>query len=250
MKFKSYNPKKWKIPRDLERHYSPKKIEEELTLFDWASQSNFFIIDYHAQKMITSLTSPASLFGQSKQLIETDGYNFYKRMVNRSELGWMYKMNEDAHILFYSYPESERRHLELSYDLIAKTKDKRPIVLHNKLVPYQLDDNGNLWLALGHTRVSNFQSVFCKASVVNINTGENFYYIDDKFVPSEVKTLTPEEMTILTCAAKKDMQIKQICDEFGISESTLKRKRVALLNKLNVKTMGAAIYKATALRII
>jgi DNA-binding NarL/FixJ family response regulator len=92
--------------------------------------------------------------------------------------------------------------------------------------------------------------VFSKASVVNTQTGENFYYIDGKFVPSEVKTLTSEEMTILTCTAKKDMQIKQICDTFNISESTLKRKRVALLNKLDVKTMGAAIYKATALRII
>ena len=246
---KSQNQKPWKIPRDQERLYCSKNIKEALECLDRITQGNFYMVDYRHHKIITGSSSTASVCGYPKDLVSVEGFDFYKRILVGNELKWLANMNREAHNVFYSYPLQERQKLEFTYDLIAKTIDKREVVLRHKLVPYKLCKNGNMWLGLCHVAASPFLPVFCKATIVNIQSGENYDFIDDKFVLSEAKTLTPDEITILTCTAK-DMPLKQICALLDISESRLKRKKLTLFNKLNVRTISAAIYKATVLKIV
>ena len=246
---RSQNQKPWKIPRDQERLYCPKNIKEALECCDRITQGNFYMVDFRHHKVIIGSPSTPSISGHSKDLIGMEGIDFYKRILAESELKWLAKMHKEAHNIFYSYPVQERQKLEFTYNLIAETTDKREVVLCHKLVPYKLCKNGNMWLGLCHITSSSFLPVFCKAAIVNIQTGENYDFIDGKFILSETKTLTPDEITILTCTAK-DMPIKQICAQLNISESRLKRKRLVLFSKLNVKTIAAAVYKATALKIV
>ena len=246
---RSQNQKPWKIPRTQERLYCSRNIKEALECLDRITQGNFYMVDYRHHKIITGSSSTASICGHSKDLIGIEGFVFYKRILAGNELKWLAKVNKEAHNIFYSYPMHERQKLEFIYNLIAETTDKREVVLRHKLVPYKLCKNGNMWLGLCHVTASSFLPMFCKATIVNIQTGENYDFIDGKFILSEAKTLTPDEITILTCTAK-DMPLKQICALLDISESRLKRKRLTLFNKLNVKTIAAAIYKATTLKIV
>jgi DNA-binding CsgD family transcriptional regulator len=250
MKIESYNPKPWKIPRDLERFYSQRNVEKALSFFDRSCQGKFYMVDYRKQKLILGSTSSTLSFPRlSKDLIELEGFSFYKRILVDGELEWLMEMKKKAHDIFYSYPEVERQNLEFSYDLIAQSIDNREFVLRHKLVPYKLCNNGNMWLGLCHVVTSSFLSVFNKASIINIETGKTYDFINGEFTKSEIRVLTPDEITILTYATQ-DMQVKQICDVLHISESNLKRKRLALFDKLDVKTMSAAIYKATLLKLI
>jgi len=251
MKLESKNQKPWKIPRRMERLYSPKNIEKTLSLFDRACEGNFYMVDYCNHKLITSHsdTSTIGFFGHSRDLIQIEGIDFYERVLLKSELQWLVQMNEEAHNVFYTYPESERQNLEFSYDLIAKAKNRQNVVLRHKLVPYKLDENGNMWLGLCHVTVSHFLSVFCKAKIVNIQTGENYEFIDGKFLPSDIKALDLEEIAILKSTAE-DIPIKQIAQRLKISESSLKRKRQLIFDKLDCKTMVSAIYKATSMKLI
>jgi DNA-binding CsgD family transcriptional regulator len=250
MKLQAHIQKPWKISKELKRLYSPRNIQKGLGLFNRVSQSNFYMVDYHDQKLFAGDTMmPPTPFDFSKEMIEKEGFNLYNRFVSKEELKWLVQINEEAHKVLYSYPEAERWNLEFFYDIIAKTSSKEEIVLRHKLVVYELDKNGNLWLELCHITTSSFMSMVSKACIVNIRTGERFDFIDGKFVASTVTALTPEEITILTHTAK-DMPNKQIADALEISESNLKRKRLALFDKLGVKSPAAAIYKATMLKII
>jgi DNA-binding NarL/FixJ family response regulator len=91
--------------------------------------------------------------------------------------------------------------------------------------------------------------MFSKAHIANVQTGEQYDFIEGKFVPSIITSLTPDETTILLHMAK-DMQRKQIAESLNISESSIKKKKQILFDKLNVKTSAAAVYKATMLKII
>jgi DNA-binding CsgD family transcriptional regulator len=250
MKLEPHIQKPWKISKESKRLYCPKNIEKALGFFSRVSQSNFYLVDYYEQKLFTGKTMmPPVPFNFSKEIFEKEGFDLYKRFVSKDELKWFTQINEEAHKVLYSYPEAERWNLEFFYDLIAKTPNREEIILRHKLVVYELDKNGNLWLELCHITPSSFMSMVSKACIVNIRTGERFDFIDGKFVASTIATLTPEEIMILTHMAK-DMPNKQIAGALKISESNLKRKRLALFDKLGVKTPAAAIYKATMLKII
>ena len=251
MVFKPYIPKPWRISKELKRLYSSKNIEIALGLFDRACQSNFYMVDYCEQKLIVGKSMFGSLLhsGHPKEIIEIEGFDFYKRLVIEEEKEWLLKMNKEAFGIFYGYPKEERWNLEFHYDLIAQTANKDDIILRHKLVPYKLDDNGNLWLGLCHVTTSSFLSMFSKARIVNIHTGKQYDFIDGSFVESVITALEPDEIAILTHLAK-DVPNKQIADILNISEANLKRKRLSLFDKLNVKTPAAAVYRATMLKII
>jgi hypothetical protein len=247
---KSQNQKPWKVSREQERLHCSKNTKEMLELLDKVAPGSFYVVDYRQQKVISGSSSAKQLIcGHSKDLVSIEGLDFYKRILVKEELEWLNKMNEEAHNILHDHPADERQNLVFTYDLIAKTADKREVILRHKLVPYRLCKNGNMWLGLCHITTSTVLSIFCKAMITNTVTGENYDFVDGKFVLSEAKTLTPDEIAILTCAAK-DMPVKQICATLHIPESRLKRKRLILFNKLQVRTVAAAIYKATVLKII
>jgi DNA-binding CsgD family transcriptional regulator len=225
-------------------------MEKALGLFNRVCQSNFYMVDYHAQTLIVGKTMPSLTHsGYSREMIEIEGLDFYTRLLLDEEKKWLAEMNKEAFEIFHSYPESERFNLEFYYDLIAQTSNLQKIVLHHKLVPFKLDKNGNMWLGLVHVTISSFTSTFSKARIVNIQTGEQFDYIDGKFIQSTITALDRDELAILAHTAK-DIPNKQIADLLKISESNLKRKRLSLFDKLGVKTPAAAVYKATMLKII
>lgn len=249
MKIEACIQKPWKIPRDLERLYNAKNVEIALSVFDRVSRDNFYMVDYRNQKLITGVHREHTLSGYSKDILEIEGFDFYQRVLPKKEMAWLAQMNKEAHNVFYSYPEDQRLNLEFSYDLVGEDLNKQEIILHHRLVPYKLCKNGNMWLALCHVTASSFLSVINKANIVNFKTGEQFDYVDGKFVSAIAKSLTADEVAILSHMAK-DLQRKEIADTLKISEGSIKKKKQTLFEKLNVKTSTAAVYKATVMKLI
>ena len=156
-------------------------------------------------------------------------------------------MIKEALEILYSVSEDHRRHITISYDLILI--DSKLTLLHN-ISPFQLDKSGNLWLGLAHVSVIPTRlPITPKASMINHSTGDEYVFVDDEFILTEKKTLSDEDIRILKWLAE-DLTAEQICDELRISESSYKRKRKKIFDKLNVQTPAGAVFKAGTLRLL
>jgi DNA-binding CsgD family transcriptional regulator len=241
--------KPWKISKKLEKNHTIKRIEEQLSFFNRACKGNFYMVNYYEQKLIVGTSNASTFCGYPKDMIEKEGFDFYKRILKKNELIWLEKMNAEAYNVFFNFREPERQNLEFNYDLIVETVSKDSVVLHHRLVPYKLCENGNMWLGLCFVSLSPYLLSSCQAHIVNQQTSETYDFIDNKFVLSDVKALTLEEISILNYLTK-DMMTKQIVDLLDISESTIMRKKNIIFDKLGVKSSYAAIHKAAKLGII
>jgi DNA-binding CsgD family transcriptional regulator len=250
MKIPFFIQKPWKISKNMAKFYSVEKIQEALSCFNRACKGNFYMLDYHAQKLILAPFSAPTICGYSKDMMKKEGFDFYRQIFKKDEQKWVAQVNKEAYGIFFGYPESERQRLEFNYDLIAETINKQEVVLRQRLVPYKLCENGNMWLGLCHLSISPFSSSSSrKASITDFETGETYNFIDGRFVLSDVRALTPDEITVLDGLAK-DIPAKQICDLLKISESAMIRKKRNIFDKLGVNTSVAAVHKATKMGAI
>jgi len=241
-------PKIWNIPKDLERSFGIEKIEETLNLFNCAGDNHYIVMDYFRQKIITGTPSCATLTGYSREVIQKDGFSFYRRILEKSEMDWLIKLITARHELFFSYPEYRRKDLSLSFDLTTKNANQTELVLRHKLVPYQLCKNGNLWLELCFVTETAFEHT-PKAIAVDSQTGRQYDFINGAFKLSDIKILSQEELNILRWMTK-DLSAKQICEHLGIADSSLKRKKRKIYETLGVSTSAGAVYKAHLIGII
>jgi DNA-binding CsgD family transcriptional regulator len=249
MKIDPHIRKSWKIPKDSARLYSVEKIEKILSSFNRAGKNNYYVLDYYNQKLIMGASSASTFCGYPKDAIKKKGIGFYQQILDKDELKWWAMMNEEAFNVFFDYPESQRENLKFTYDLIAETITQQKVVLHHRLIPYKLCENGNMWLGLFFVSESASLPLSHKANISNFETGEAYNFINSKFIHCDVKILTPDEITILEYLAK-DMQSKEIYNLLKISESALMRTKKQIFTKLGVKTATGAIHKAHLMRLV
>jgi len=241
--------KPWSIPKEKARLLCPTKINETLSLFNRACDGNFYMIDYFNKKILVGSSSQSTYSGYSRALVEKEGLDFYRRILKPDEYAWFERMYKEVYNVFYSYPEVKRHNLELSYYLMVEATNESEMILSYNLVPFQLDDNGNMWLGLFFCTQLFARPMGPKATISNFETGEKYELINDKFVLAETKALTSEEIAILKWLAI-GMQGKNMCQLLNISERSLERRKQNAFAKLNVNTPTAAVYKATRSEII
>ncbi|MCL2683515.1 MAG: helix-turn-helix transcriptional regulator [Bacteroidales bacterium] len=208
------------------------------------------MVDFHKREIIIGSLSGKILAGIPASLVRKEGFKVYDKILSKAEKRWLLKMNSKANEIFRSYSDPEMRmELVLSYDLKAKAPDGREVILHHRLVPYQFDDNGNLWLALCTISALPLTNKLTKASIECIKTGERYDYVDDEFVSSEYKTLTEDEISILGYLAD-GVALKQIGEKIGISLRAVERKKQSALGKLGAPTQASAVYRAKSIGLI
>jgi DNA-binding CsgD family transcriptional regulator len=248
-----FNVKPWNITPDMRRNFNEKKNKENLDLFNQINESRgyFFMLDYSEDKLYLGNAQLYGITGYSATYIESISRSeFYGKILKPDEFEWYYKMVKQACDLGYKYPADSRKNLELNFDLITITATNLELTLRHKIVPYKFDKNGNMWLGLGYvSHLASSTPQIAKAVLTNFLTGEQYIYKNDKFVLTTIKTLTHHEISILKWAAE-DKSSEQICDALHISESSFKRKRKQIFEKLNVQSTAAAVYKATSMGLI
>ena len=245
----AHKKKPWHITKEMFRAHNSKRINETLSLFNRACEGNFYMTDYYNEKLLIGDSTHSTFSGYSRSLVEKEGFNFYNRILNPDEMAWWEKMSAEASKILYNCPGVQRKNLEFSYDLIATTIDGGEMILRYNLVPFQFDNNWNMWLGLIFCSQLFARPVGPKATIDNFKTGEKFEYINGEFVPSEIKALTNEEISILKWIAG-GISGKNMCDLLNISERSLRRREQNAFSKLNANTPAAAVYKAVSLGII
>jgi len=249
IKLKTTNYKQFNISKKKEKKFNENELRNMISLFRQLTKGEFYIMDYDKQKLILEdLPTPISI-GYSRELVQKEGLNFYRLILDEKELGWLRQMNKSAHDILQSYPENQRKKIEFYYNLNTLTNHKREVVLYHKLVPYQLCLNGNMWLGLCVTSLSPFQSIYGKAVIVNTVTNKKYDFDGKTFVPSKSTILTEEDLNILEWMIN-DFPAKEMCNLLGISRTHFFRRVQQLYKKLDAKSPASAIYKAQAMGFI
>jgi len=192
------SPKKpWNIPKEKIRLFNFKKINETLGLFNRACNGSFYMNDYFHEKILVGDSAHSTYSGYSLALVDNEGFDFYNRILKPEEYAWLEKMHREAYKIFYSYPEIQRQNLEISYHLTITTSSGSEVILNYNLVPFQLDDNGNMWLGLLFCTQLFATPMGPRATINDFETGKKYEFINDEIVLSETKALTYEEISIL-----------------------------------------------------
>jgi len=208
------------------------------------------LIDFHEEKVIVGNLAGHTVAGLPVELIRKEGLKLSDKILPESEREWLKNMDIEARKIFAQYDDFDTRlEFVFSHDLQAKTPSGREITLYHRLVPYQLDENGDLWLAVCAVSAMPLTHKATKACIDSVRTGERYDYIDGKYILSEHKHLTEEEIEILAHLAD-GIAIKQISAKIGISLRAVERKKKVALTKLGAHTQAAAVYRAKSMGLI
>ncbi|MDR1951701.1 MAG: helix-turn-helix transcriptional regulator [Bacteroidales bacterium] len=226
------------------RTFNNNYIEHGLGFINRIMNTCVYMIDYRTKRIIFGNVSNPTICGYSREVFKQEGFNIYKKILSEDEMLWLTKMNEDACRIFYSYSNFEdRMGVEFSYDLTAIAKNGKQVSLYQRIVPYRLCENGNIWLALCAASTKPFTPNETKARIDNYVTGDSYNYVKEKFVFVEQKHLTEDEVLIIKCLAE-GIRMKDIGNELGIKQRTVEQKARSAFDKLEVATQGAAVCRA------
>ncbi|MCL2683131.1 MAG: LuxR C-terminal-related transcriptional regulator [Bacteroidales bacterium] len=245
----SITKKTWKVPKNKLKIFSIEEIEEFLKALNLACSGEFYMVDYYREKIFVSSPSALILCGHSKESMVQEGFGFYYYILKKNEWAWIMQMNEAAYETVFCFPEHQRINCVVSYDLTIQTINANELILHHKVVPYKLCNNGNVWLALCHVTRSSAKKMQGTAHITNMTTGEQYDFVEDEFVLSKIEVLSNDETQILEWMVK-DISPEQICDLLNISISNFKRRRQTIYKKLGVNTPAGAIHKAHLMGVI
>jgi DNA-binding CsgD family transcriptional regulator len=188
--------------------------------------------------------------GYSKDVVERENEDFYFRIFPTREIERIQRIHDANMKILNKYPINRRKDLYAIVNEIAYTSTGERIIVQDKAIPYQLDKNGNLWLALCCTTIapSFSEESVAKATVIS-KTGDRWVFAGGKLELTTSKILTDEEQKILKWQTD-DLTAEQIGEYLSISVDSLKRKKRKIYDKLNVATSDAAIYKAAQMGLI
>jgi DNA-binding CsgD family transcriptional regulator len=199
--------------------------------------------------MIVDSSSSTILCGYQKELAQSEGIDFFRRIMSGSRFALRAHREKDFFNIFYRYPEVYRRNFVLLSDIVLEDISHNELILHHKMVPYKLDKNGNMWLALCFCSAFPEKAEDSRSSLTNSATGERYEFMGGSFVLSDTNILDQEELLILEWMAK-ELSAEYICETMKISESSLKRKKQKIYTKLGVLSSNGAIRRAQIMGII
>jgi len=250
--------KRWKISDKQLEIYSLERIEKRLKSFNQLLNGQFYMVDYCRKKIIVDSSYAPILCGHPKELIETEGFDFFSRILKDEEFEWIKEMNVAAfRFCFRLSDKKKRKDHVVSYDTTVKMWNNKSLILRHKVVPYKLCKNGNVWLGLCFATVSTSEKMKHKASITDRKTGQKYDFINGYFIPSSAPQISPEEIQILKWMVL-GLTDKYMCsllnnegsNEKGISLRTFNARKRCLFKKLGVNTSTAAVHEANLLGII
>jgi len=223
---------------------------EALSLLSNIANMSFYMIDYQKKGFIYVSTNPLFLCGYDREDVLKMGYDFYPKILSSKDLSMLLEINQKGFEYFYSQPLEIRQNLYISYDFKIHHKDGQQFMVNQKLIPFALTKDGDMWLSLCLVTLSvneNSGNVY----IQQINSTERLEYSfnSKRWKKSETIKLTDTELKILRLSAQGHT-IKTIADTMHIDDSTVKFHKTNIFKKFNVYNIAEAIYFASINNLI
>jgi len=215
-----------------------------------ATNSYVCVIDFQKEEIIVNCLEGFTIAGFPTEVIRKGSIEFYNKILSDNEKEWLKTMTTEAGKILLGYDDFEMRmELVFSFDLLAINPNGTEVTLHHRLVPYQLDKEGNIWLSVCCVSALSLTYKTAKACIDCVKTGERYDFVDGKFVPSRHRQLVEDEIAILGYLAQ-GVAMKQISGHLGMSLRAVERKKKEALDKLGAQTQAAAVYRAKDMGLI
>lgn len=213
------------------------------------SYNSVYIIDYNRQNFLYVAPNPLFLCGRSAEEIKEMGYNFYSDLVPEDELKMLLKINSIGFRFFNNRPVEERSLFSISYDFHIRHKDDYVLINH-KLTPLAMAPNGHMWLAVCYVSISNHD----RPGNIEVHklAESDFWRYDmdlDRWILTEAVRLTDREKEVLLLSAT-GMTVESIAQKLHRSVNSIKTRRRAIFDKLDVRSISEAIAFATNYKLI
>lgn len=175
---------------------------EDTAAFARITHQSVYIIDYFRKGFLYVSDSLAYLCEENAEKIKELGYQFYFKYVPEDELKMLLEINERGFAFFYQIPQEKRRDYVISYDFhLAYGRHK--VLIHHKLTPFRLTQEGRLWLALcsvspSARKEAGHVMMRCKGR----RTYHELILGSGRWVEKEEMMLTEEEKKVLFLSAR------------------------------------------------
>lgn len=210
---------------------------------------SIYVIDHFKKDFLYVSDNPLFLCGLTADEVKRMGYGFYTTHVPKDELDILLKISSIGFRFFNNKPIEERELFSISYDFHIINNGEKVLVNH-KLTPLALDADGHMWLALCYVSISNHD----KPGNIEIRKiGQSSFWrydmdLDRWITVKGVKLSVGEKEVLLLSAQGKtvDEIAKIVCR----SKDTIKSRRRAIFEKLEVKSISEALAFARNYKLI
>lgn len=151
----------------------------------------------------------------------------------------------------FELPNAEKSKYKLINDFRILGKENEYVRVMKQYKALELDRQGNIWLALCILSISPDSDIAAplKSRVVNLETGELFYYPRLNEPQMIISPLSERELQILELISR-GFSSKIIADKLFISVNTVNTHRQRIIEKLNVSNTFEAVKSISDLGLI
>lgn len=241
--------KEWCISDDRKQVFSAKRLREFLYPLNKISGGSYFFVDYYHQELIIDSPKSRILFGYPKELALKEGLLFFKNILTKEEMKWQKKLLKLIANVFFSLEEAHRLDFVILQDTKVKTSSGEEQSFHFKIIPFQLCENGNLWIALGCISSAISQEAERNVCLLNWILQARFDLVNQSFVEKKIVPLTQDEIKMLEMFVKNMLE-EDICEAIGLKKGKYHYVKNKLFEKLEVDTPAGAVQRAHHLGLI
>lgn len=208
------------------------------------------VFDVYKKEHVFNSSNLGEILGYSSTDTINASDRFWDEKIHQADFYNLLQNSFSIFKLFFNFSRDEKlNHKLISEYRILNSANKYIRVIEQQQV-LELDQSGNLWLALSILDISPNQKNITeglKSEILNFKTGQIIPFI----VPEEEITtlLTNRELEVLKLV-KEGYLSKEISDKLAISLFTVNTHRQRVLEKLGVKNSMEAVQLATKLGLI
>ena len=211
--------------------------------------SGISVFDFHTKEHIYNSNNMHNLFGYDLDKIEEFGTKYYDSRIHPDDFLGLMKNGLSLIKYYFELPSLERKNFKLQNEYrILNAKEKYIKVIEQQQV-LELDNSGNLWLAISVLDISPNQEPIDTiiSQLVNVKTGETKQL---ELVTNQTKNieLSKREKQILSFV-KEGLLSKEISNNLSISVHTVNTHRQNILKKLGANNSFEAVEYANKLRL-
>ncbi len=208
------------------------------------------IFDAYKKEHVFHSSNLGKILGYSSQDIESGGEHFLDTKIHNEDFMMLMQNALSVFKLFFNFSTDEKlNHKLVSEYRILNAADNYVRVIEQQQV-LELDNSGNLWLALSILDISPNQQNMnegLKSELLNFRTGKIIPFIELK---EEISiSLTKRETEVLKLV-KNGFLSKEISDKLSISMHTVNTHRQRVLGKLGVSNSMEAVTLASKLGLV
>lgn len=205
--------------------------------------------DYFRQNFMYFSDNMAWLCGESAGRIQREGFGFYMKHMSGSDRQMLLELNRIGWEFIDGVPVESRLDYTITYDLHIVNGRRRRLV-HHRITPLALSDNGHVWLALGTISIAA-RSI--PGDIRAKKHGSNTYYEysiqSRRWVEKEERPLSETERDVLTLSAQ-GYTMSEIADMLCKSIDAIKSCKQSLFSRLNVRNISEAISLAVNYKLL